>query len=71
MKVAIVLCLLVLALCGCASDRTCAAVSDMQGAMHGAADSLPPSPQRDVLLRGTTASAAALGHPLTLPGVSP
>lgn len=58
-----------LALCSCVSDQQRQDIANVQQAMHGAAESLPASPQRTIILNGTEATATAVGHPI--PGVSP
>lgn len=72
MKPIALLPILLLALAGCVSDQQRADIANVQQAMHGAAESLPPSPQRSVILAGTESTAAAVGHPIpTTPGATP
>jgi hypothetical protein len=62
----------ILLLAGCVTDQQRTDIANVQQAMHGAAESLPPSPQRAVILAGTEATAAAVGHPIpTTLGATP
>lgn len=72
MKILALLCFLAFALCGCVSDQQRQDIANVQQGMHGAAESLPPSPQRTVILAGTESTAAAVGHPIPITlGVTP